>query len=424
MCTCRRACRPCPAASTATMSSIPARSAMISAARPLGSQFVRARARIGSANPARYRAEPHVRLAPQPVVGRRAAARAVQPVRRLFRHQNSARSAVLRAFVLARASPTAPPWRQASCASKSSAANRASSTMTIPGRSRRHPGVSCWRSAAERCFDELDRLLSVAVAGRGRSLRLSAPCGASTAMFSPPRPQSGRLQDAVARRARRHGARRCDFAPAILLAARLEAFRRAHQLPAILRHRLADRDSCGAAGGVRRDPCAHRADDRQGRDRRRAGRSSRRLARAAANTSSGCGACCREGRIYIEKILENDERLKEDWPIDGTVGYEFLAKVNRLWMDDQRTDVLTATYADFTGHSVNFGQLVREKKRAIVEIDVFAASHELLAEAALEDRARRLANAGLESAPIARGAGETGHGAARLSNLPHRQYAG
>src|SRR5258708_28568286 len=88
------------------------------------------------------------------------------------------------------------------------------------------------------------------------------------------------------------------------------------------------------------------------------------------------------GRIYIEKILENDERLKEDWAIDGTVGYEFLAKVNRLWMDDQRTDVLTATYSDFTGHSVNFGQLVREKKRAILET-TFSASLEQLAKAAL-----------------------------------------
>jgi (1->4)-alpha-D-glucan 1-alpha-D-glucosylmutase len=90
-----------------------------------------------------------------------------------------------------------------------------------------------------------------------------------------------------------------------------------------------------------------------------------------------------EGRIYIEKILENDERLREGWPIDGTVGYEFLAKVNRLWMDDQRTDVLTATYSDFTGHSVNFGKLVREKKRAILE-STFSASHQLLAEAALQ----------------------------------------
>ncbi|MDP9084130.1 MAG: malto-oligosyltrehalose synthase [Pseudomonadota bacterium] len=89
------------------------------------------------------------------------------------------------------------------------------------------------------------------------------------------------------------------------------------------------------------------------------------------------------GRIYVEKILENDERLKEDWPIDGTVGYEFLAKVNRLWMDDQRIDVLTATYADFTGHSVNFAKLVREKKRAIVE-STFSADQDRLAEAALK----------------------------------------
>jgi (1->4)-alpha-D-glucan 1-alpha-D-glucosylmutase len=89
-----------------------------------------------------------------------------------------------------------------------------------------------------------------------------------------------------------------------------------------------------------------------------------------------------QGRIYVEKILENDEHLKEDWPIDGTVGYDFLAKVNRLWMDDQRTDVLTATYSDFTGHSVNFGALVREKKRAIVD-STFSADLDRLAEAAL-----------------------------------------
>jgi (1->4)-alpha-D-glucan 1-alpha-D-glucosylmutase len=89
------------------------------------------------------------------------------------------------------------------------------------------------------------------------------------------------------------------------------------------------------------------------------------------------------GRIYVEKILENDERLKGDWPIDGTVGYEFLAKVNRLWMDDQRIDVLTSTYADFTGHSVNFAKLVREKKRAIVE-SAFSYSLDQLTVAAID----------------------------------------
>jgi (1->4)-alpha-D-glucan 1-alpha-D-glucosylmutase len=88
-----------------------------------------------------------------------------------------------------------------------------------------------------------------------------------------------------------------------------------------------------------------------------------------------------EGRLYVEKILENDERLAEDWPVDGTVGYDFLAKVNRLWMDDQRIDALTATYSDFTGHPVNFGALVREKKRAIVE-SAFSAEFDRLGKTA------------------------------------------
>jgi (1->4)-alpha-D-glucan 1-alpha-D-glucosylmutase len=83
-------------------------------------------------------------------------------------------------------------------------------------------------------------------------------------------------------------------------------------------------------------------------------------------------------RIYVEKILDNDERLMADWPIDGTVGYDFLAKANRLWMDDQRIDALTATYADFTGHSVDFSALVREKKRHIVE-GTFSADLDRLA---------------------------------------------
>jgi (1->4)-alpha-D-glucan 1-alpha-D-glucosylmutase len=88
------------------------------------------------------------------------------------------------------------------------------------------------------------------------------------------------------------------------------------------------------------------------------------------------------GRIYVEKILENDERLKEDWPIDGTVGYEFMARVNRLWMDDQRADLLTATYFDFTGHPVNLAALIREKKRAIIE-STFSRDQARLGDAAL-----------------------------------------
>jgi malto-oligosyltrehalose synthase len=74
-----------------------------------------------------------------------------------------------------------------------------------------------------------------------------------------------------------------------------------------------------------------------------------------------------DGRIYAEKILDAEETLPDDWPIDGTVGYEFLSKVNRLWMDDNKADLLTAAYADFTGHPINYSALVREKKHAIID---------------------------------------------------------
>ncbi len=74
-----------------------------------------------------------------------------------------------------------------------------------------------------------------------------------------------------------------------------------------------------------------------------------------------------DGRIYAEKILDGEEELPADWPIDGTVGYGFLSKVNRLWIDEHKADAFTAAYADFTGHSVNYPALVREKKLEMVD---------------------------------------------------------
>ncbi len=89
------------------------------------------------------------------------------------------------------------------------------------------------------------------------------------------------------------------------------------------------------------------------------------------------------GRIYVEKILDTEERLPASWPIDGSVGYDFLAKVNRLWMSDQHIDRLTSTYADFTGHSVDLGALIREKKEYIVGY-AFAYDHQRLSQAATQ----------------------------------------
>ncbi|MBI2512079.1 MAG: malto-oligosyltrehalose synthase [Opitutae bacterium] len=89
-----------------------------------------------------------------------------------------------------------------------------------------------------------------------------------------------------------------------------------------------------------------------------------------------------DGRIYVEKILDENETLRGDWPVDGGVGYEFLARVNRLWMDGQKSDALTALYSDFTKESVNFPAVVREKQRQVLE-RAFNADLERLTDLAL-----------------------------------------
>lgn len=88
------------------------------------------------------------------------------------------------------------------------------------------------------------------------------------------------------------------------------------------------------------------------------------------------------GRIYVEKILDDDEALRGDWPVDGTVGYDFLSHVNRLWMESHSSDALSAAYADFTKQSVNFPVIAREKQRQVAE-RTFAADLQRLTEHAL-----------------------------------------
>ncbi|BET66569.1 malto-oligosyltrehalose synthase [Opitutales bacterium ASA1] len=71
--------------------------------------------------------------------------------------------------------------------------------------------------------------------------------------------------------------------------------------------------------------------------------------------------------IWVEKILDASEHLPRDWPVEGTVGYDFLSKANRLWMAEHHADTLTSIYADFTGHPTNFPALVRERKHAVLD---------------------------------------------------------
>jgi len=53
--------------------------------------------------------------------------------------------------------------------------------------------------------------------------------------------------------------------------------------------------------------------------------------------------------LLIEKILAPHERLRRDWPVDGTTGYEVGAELTRLLMNLDTEDRVTGIYTNFVG---------------------------------------------------------------------------
>jgi isoamylase len=70
--------------------------------------------------------------------------------------------------------------------------------------------------------------------------------------------------------------------------------------------------------------------------------------------------------ILVEKILQRDEALPEEWPVDGTTGYEFGVSVRGLWLDPAAEAPLTRTYAAFTGDQRSFSEHEYACKRHVV----------------------------------------------------------
>jgi len=82
--------------------------------------------------------------------------------------------------------------------------------------------------------------------------------------------------------------------------------------------------------------------------------------------------------IVVEKILQPGEDLPDDWPVEGTVGYDFLNQVNGLFIDAKNKNPLVEFYSEFTGEPVDAGKMVREKKRLVLETLFTAEVNRLL----------------------------------------------
>lgn len=74
----------------------------------------------------------------------------------------------------------------------------------------------------------------------------------------------------------------------------------------------------------------------------------------------------------VEKILIGKERLNKDWPIQGTVGYDFLNQLNGLFVFQSNKEPLEAIYRNFTGISAEINDQVFLCKRLTLETSLLS----------------------------------------------------
>ncbi|MFF1876396.1 malto-oligosyltrehalose synthase [Leifsonia sp. NPDC058230] len=73
--------------------------------------------------------------------------------------------------------------------------------------------------------------------------------------------------------------------------------------------------------------------------------------------------------IWVEKILEGDERMPAEWPVAGTTGYDALAVLDRVFVDPAGESSLTqlARELDTNDETDHWPELVRRRKRAVAD---------------------------------------------------------
>ena len=99
---------------------------------------------------------------------------------------------------------------------------------------------------------------------------------------------------------------------------------------------------------------------------------------AAASLEEGKG---RPFYVVVEKILGGDEVLPEEWPISGTIGYDYLHPLNGVFLNAPGLQALEATYAQFTGTQEPFADICYQRKKQVMEQlfqgEISTLTHEL-----------------------------------------------
>ncbi|WP_313625250.1 malto-oligosyltrehalose synthase [Kosakonia sp.] len=71
--------------------------------------------------------------------------------------------------------------------------------------------------------------------------------------------------------------------------------------------------------------------------------------------------------LTVEKILGKGEHLPADWPVSGTTGYEFIAALSDVLVDDAKLANLRKAYDSVAGRRVNMREELRDAKLLMVD---------------------------------------------------------
>jgi (1->4)-alpha-D-glucan 1-alpha-D-glucosylmutase len=117
----------------------------------------------------------------------------------------------------------------------------------------------------------------------------------------------------------------------------------------------------------------------------------RRLQERLTGSPAAANAATEESKgkpfyVVVEKILGEGETLPEEWPVAGTTGYDFLNRVNGLFVDGENMAQLERIYQQFVGQKIPFREQLYTKKKQVmasllaVEMDSLGRQLSVIAE--------------------------------------------
>jgi (1->4)-alpha-D-glucan 1-alpha-D-glucosylmutase len=74
--------------------------------------------------------------------------------------------------------------------------------------------------------------------------------------------------------------------------------------------------------------------------------------------------------VLVEKILEPGEELPQQWPVDGTVGYDFANLVNGIFIERRNQRIFTSLYQRFIGGPVDIDTIIYNSKKLIMKVSL------------------------------------------------------